>query len=91
IAEVHTFDVLWTAQVSQKSKVWNDGTLKFHTFNRRAMLYSTARVLQDSTFIRKSELREGDTVRMDKHLVNIETRSTSFLQNISSVIAKRRR
>ncbi|KAK9474183.1 uncharacterized protein V1510DRAFT_412628 [Dipodascopsis tothii] len=44
-APVHEYDVMWTAQVTQKLKRWNDGTLKLHTFNKRAMLYDTAKML----------------------------------------------
>jgi hypothetical protein len=33
------FTCLWTVNKTQKQKKWQDGTLRFHQFNRRAMLY----------------------------------------------------
>ncbi|KAK9234800.1 hypothetical protein V1525DRAFT_366255 [Lipomyces kononenkoae] len=85
-ADVHVYEILWTAQVTQKSKVWYDGTLKLHTFNKRAMLYDTSRVLIDSTFLSKSALRLGDTLVMERHLVTIENQSSTYAVDVSSVI-----
>jgi hypothetical protein len=42
LAKVHEYEVMWTSQLTQKIKKWNDGTLKFHTFNKRAMLYDSS-------------------------------------------------
>ncbi|KAK9469283.1 hypothetical protein V1512DRAFT_255900 [Lipomyces arxii] len=85
-AETHVYAVLWTAQVKQKAKLWNDGTLKLHVFNKRAMLHDSANVLVDSTFLTRSSLEIGDTLRMEHHLVTIEDAMTSYTTDISSVI-----
>ena len=39
------FTCLWTLNKTQKCKSWNDGTLRFHQFNRRAMVYDDHRRL----------------------------------------------
>src|ERR1700737_1482280 len=36
---VREFVCLWTVNKRQKLKNWNDGTLRFHEFNHRAMVY----------------------------------------------------
>ncbi|KAK9428790.1 hypothetical protein V1505DRAFT_375888 [Lipomyces doorenjongii] len=84
-ADVHVYDILWTAQVTQKSKVWCDGTLKLHTFNKRAMLYDTSRVLIDSVFLSKSVLHLGETLVMERHLVSIENQSSTYTIDVTPV------
>jgi len=39
------FSCLWTLQKTQKLKNWHDGTLRFHEFNRRALVYDDQRRL----------------------------------------------
>ncbi|KAK9370681.1 hypothetical protein V1509DRAFT_616511 [Lipomyces kononenkoae] len=87
-SDVHVYETLWTAQVTQKSKVWYDGTLKLHTFNKRAMLYDTSRVLIDSMFLSKGVLHSGDRLVMERHLVTIENESSTYTVDINSVIRR---
>ncbi|KAK9373910.1 uncharacterized protein V1513DRAFT_465344 [Lipomyces chichibuensis] len=84
-ADVHVYDILWTAQVTQKSKVWYDGTLKLHTFNKRAMLYDTSRVLIDSAFLSKGFLHLGETLVMERHLVTIENQTSTYTIDVTPV------
>ncbi|KAK9313729.1 hypothetical protein V1522DRAFT_430633 [Lipomyces starkeyi] len=84
-ADVHVYDILWTAQVIQKSKVWYDGTLKLHTFNKRAMLYDTSRVLIDSVFLSKSVLHLGEVLVMERHLVTIENQTSTYTIDVTPV------
>ncbi|KAK9327782.1 hypothetical protein V1520DRAFT_347948 [Lipomyces starkeyi] len=84
-ADVHVYDILWTPQVIQKSKVWYDGTLKLHTFNKRAMLYDTSRVLIDSVFLSKSVLHLGEMLVMERHLVTIENQTSTYTIDVTPV------
>ncbi|KAK9379139.1 uncharacterized protein V2V93DRAFT_374084 [Kockiozyma suomiensis] len=84
--EIFSYDVLWTAQMTQKRKTWNDGLVKFHTFNKRLMLYTSERLLIDSTYLKRVRIEIGETINMDKHIVTIESANTSFVQDVSSII-----
>ncbi|KAK9325235.1 hypothetical protein V1517DRAFT_203952 [Lipomyces orientalis] len=84
-ADVHVYDILWTAQVTQKSKTWYDGTLKLHTFNKRAMLYDPSRILIDSMFLSKSTLHLGETLVMERHLVTIENQASTYAVEVTPV------
>lgn len=44
--EMRVYESLWTTQLTQKRKKWNDGVVKFHLFNRRVALYD-----EDSNFV----------------------------------------
>jgi hypothetical protein len=39
------FTCLWTLNKTQKRKNWRDGTIRFHQFNKRAMVYDDHRRL----------------------------------------------
>ncbi|KAJ8101854.1 hypothetical protein POJ06DRAFT_72216 [Lipomyces tetrasporus] len=84
-ADVHVYDILWTPQVTQKSKTWYDGTLKLHTFNKRAMLYDTSRILIDSMFLSKGVLHLGETLVMERHLVTIENQASTYTVDVTPV------
>ncbi|KAK7202482.1 hypothetical protein BZA70DRAFT_102044 [Myxozyma melibiosi] len=87
--EILSYDVLWTAQMTQKRKTWNDGIVKLHTFNKRLMLYSSDRTLLDSKYLKRSHLELGETITMDKHIITIEDQNATFIQDVSVVIRQR--
>jgi hypothetical protein len=66
-APVNEFRCLFTTDVKRKQKRWQDGYLKFHTFNNRVMVSDQARNHIGDTYWKESnELQEGDELSLDK-------------------------
>ncbi|KAF2845555.1 hypothetical protein T440DRAFT_264027 [Plenodomus tracheiphilus IPT5] len=66
-APVAEFRCLFTHDVRRKQKRWQDGFLKFHTFNNRVMVYDETRNFLGDTYYKDSnELHEGDLLNLDK-------------------------
>jgi hypothetical protein len=66
-APVAEFRCLFTHDVRRKQKRWQDGYLKFHTFNNRVMVYDQARNSIGDTYWKESnEVQEGDELSLDK-------------------------
>ncbi|EUC45111.1 hypothetical protein COCMIDRAFT_96448 [Bipolaris oryzae ATCC 44560] len=65
-APVAEFRCLFTHDVRRKQKRWQDGFLKFHTFNNRVMVYDHARNFLGDTYYKDSdELHEGDELNLN--------------------------
>ncbi|KAK4802601.1 hypothetical protein SAY86_000804 [Trapa natans] len=71
---VKVWQVLYTAQVTQKAKKYHDGFLQLATcgsFGRQLMLYDANWKLIDNKFLKKDEMiRSGAPVQFDSHLVD---------------------
>ncbi|KAF1970741.1 hypothetical protein BU23DRAFT_419018, partial [Bimuria novae-zelandiae CBS 107.79] len=66
-APVAEFRCLFTHDTRKKQKKWQDGFLKFHSFNSRVIVYDAARFAVGDTYYKDSnELREGDELMLDK-------------------------
>lgn len=66
-APVAEFRCLFTHDVRRKQKRWQDGYLKFHSFNSRVMLYDTSRNYVGDTYWKEpNSLQEGDELTLDK-------------------------
>ncbi|KAH8702892.1 hypothetical protein GQ44DRAFT_732619 [Phaeosphaeriaceae sp. PMI808] len=66
-APVVEFRCLFTHDFKRKQKRWQDGYLKFHTFNNRVMVSDQARNHIGDTYWKDSnELQEGDELTLDK-------------------------
>src|SRR5690242_21646248 len=66
-APVAEFRCLYTPDVRKKQKKWQDGFLKFHSFNNRVMVYDQARNFLGDTYYKDSDaLHEGDELTLDK-------------------------
>lgn len=66
-APVAEFRCLFTHDIRRKQKRWQDGFLKFHTFNNRVMVYDTSRNFLGDTYWKDSNhLQEGDELTLDK-------------------------
>ncbi len=66
-APVAEFRCLFTHDIRRKQKRWQDGYLKFHSFNNRVMVYDQARNYLGDTYYKDSnELHEGDELNLDK-------------------------
>uniref|UniRef100_A0A060TB45 ARAD1B12738p n=1 Tax=Blastobotrys adeninivorans TaxID=409370 RepID=A0A060TB45_BLAAD len=70
-AEVHEYSVLWTKHLTQKRKQWNDGTLKFHVYNNRALLYDETGIVVTDAFVPQSRITD-DIFKLGHHLIDIQ-------------------
>ncbi|TKX23043.1 hypothetical protein C1H76_4782 [Elsinoe australis] len=72
-APVLEFRCLYTRDLRRKAKRWQDGFLKYHTFNRRVMVYDTLRSFIGDTFNPGgAELQEGDELDLEKDFVMVQ-------------------
>ncbi|ORY05161.1 hypothetical protein BCR34DRAFT_666914 [Clohesyomyces aquaticus] len=66
-APVAEFRCLFTHDMRRKQKRWQDGFLKFHSFNSRVMVYDATRNFLGDTYWKESpEIGEGDELTLDK-------------------------
>ncbi|KAL1605080.1 hypothetical protein SLS60_004623 [Paraconiothyrium brasiliense] len=66
-APVAEFRCLFTHDTRKKQKKWQDGYLKFHSFNSRVIVYDASRFTVGDTYYKDSnELQEGDELMLDK-------------------------
>lgn len=72
-APVAEFRCLFTTDIRRKSKRWQDGFLKYHTFNNRVMVYDNNRYFQGDAYWKESTpLQEGAELVLDKgYLVEV--------------------
>ena len=72
-APVLEFNCLYTHDIRRKSKRWQDGFLRYHTFNKRVMVYDTPRnFIGDTHWTDGEALREGDELTLDKDGVLVQ-------------------
>ncbi|QIW99982.1 hypothetical protein AMS68_005500 [Peltaster fructicola] len=72
-APVLEFNCLYTHDIRRKSKRWQDGFLRFHTFNKRVMVYDVMRNFVGDAHWRESDLlQDGDEVKLDKNGVLVQ-------------------
>lgn len=66
-APVHEFRCLYTRDLHKKAKKWHDGSLRFHTFNRRVMVYDDAKnYIGDLHYRPEEEFGEGVEIQLDR-------------------------
>ncbi|KAL3461559.1 hypothetical protein BJX64DRAFT_153107 [Aspergillus heterothallicus] len=66
-APVIKFRCLFTHDVRRKAKRWQDGFLRFHTFNKRVMVYDNGGYFIGDLHYRAPEgIQEGDELELDK-------------------------
>ncbi|RPB03575.1 hypothetical protein L873DRAFT_1731451 [Choiromyces venosus 120613-1] len=87
-APVDEYRVMWTANKTQKIKKWHDGFLRYHSFNRRMLVYDDGRHLVADMYLRDREfLGEGDELEFEHHLVSIEDFSGSVNQDLTPIFS----
>jgi len=92
-APVLEFRCLYTHDIRRKAKRWQDGFLKFHTFNKRVMVYDVPRNFigdmhwQDTT----STVQDGDEVALERSgaLVQVGEQVGLTETDLSGLLAKR--
>lgn len=66
-APVAKFRCLYTYDLRRKAKRWHDGFLRFHTFNRRIMVYDTpGNYIGDHHWRQDGGIQDGDELELDK-------------------------
>lgn len=64
---------LFTHDLRRKQKRWQDGIVKYHTFNKRVMVYDElGKFIGDSHYAQGQALQEGDELNLDKGGVIVE-------------------
>ncbi|EME84539.1 uncharacterized protein MYCFIDRAFT_195555 [Pseudocercospora fijiensis CIRAD86] len=72
-APVLEFNCLYTHDVRKKTKKWQDGVLRYHTFNKRVMVYDVPRnFIGDMHWTGHGDLHEGDEVTLERSGVTVE-------------------
>lgn len=66
-APVHEFQCLYTRDLHKKAKKWHDGSLRFHTFNSRVMVYDDSKNFIGDLHYRDTEpFGEGVEIQLDR-------------------------
>lgn len=72
-APVLEFRCLYTQDLRRKQKRWQDGRLKYHTFNKRVMVYDErSNFVGDTHWREDAELVEGDELELERGGVLVE-------------------
>jgi Protein of unknown function (DUF2439) len=92
-APVFEFRCLYTHDLRKKKKIWHDGSLRFHTFNRRVMVYDdTKNYIGDTHWTDTSEFQEGEELRLDKGvLVQVGEQIGHTETDLAPIILDKRR
>ena len=66
-APVLEFNCLYTHDIRRKQKRWQDGFLRYHTFNKRVMVYDVPRnYIGDAHWTADEALQDGDELTLEK-------------------------
>ncbi|TAQ88482.1 hypothetical protein B7494_g3178 [Chlorociboria aeruginascens] len=72
-APVLEFRCLWTSDIRRKQKRWQDGRLKFHTFNKRVMVYDErSNFVGDTHWREDSDFGEGEELELERSGILLE-------------------
>ncbi len=91
-APVLDFRCLYTHDLRRKAKRWQDGFLRFHTFNKRIMVYDLSKnFIGDCHWREKDALQDGDELELEKGvLIQVGESTGSTIQDLSGLFEKRR-
>ncbi|OCT50744.1 hypothetical protein CLCR_06710 [Cladophialophora carrionii] len=91
-APVHEFRCLYTRDLHKKSKKWHDGSVRFHTFNRRVMAYDDSGTFIDDVHYRQEEeFAEGVEIRLDRGvLVEVGERLGQTQTDLAPILDRQR-
>ena len=92
ISEILQFSCLFTHDIKRKKKRWQDGRLRYHTFNNRIMVYDLEGNLVDSHHRRTKEaVSEGDELNLDNGvLVQVEEQKETARQDLTELVKRRK-
>ena len=92
-APVLEFKCLYTYDLRRKQKRWQDGLLRFHTFNKRIMVYDVPRNYIGDTHWRDDEIiGDGDEFELDRGvLIQVGEAAGSVEQDLTELLEKRKK
>lgn len=92
-APVLEYRCMFTHDGHKKSKKWHDGTLRFHTFNKRVMVYDDSKSLVGGLHYRaQEEFGEGLEFRLDRPIdVVVEEKLGQTSTDLTPLLAKENR
>ncbi|KAH8648376.1 hypothetical protein BX600DRAFT_113665 [Xylariales sp. PMI_506] len=91
-APVLEFMCLFTHDLRRKQKRWQDGRLKFHTFNRRIMVYDErGNFVGDTHWSEDHDFADGEEVQLERGGIIVQAAEClgSHDQDLSELINKR--
>src|SRR5436309_7965849 len=90
-APVLEFRCLYTHDLRRKAKRWQDGWLKYHTFNKRVMVYDVPRnYVGDSHWRYDEHIADGDELELEKGvLVQVGEAVGRTEQDLTELLEKR--
>lgn len=91
-AAVLEFICLFTHDLRRKQKRWQDGRLKYHTFNNRVMVYDDrGNFVGDMHWRHNWDLVEGEEVQLERGgvIVQVQELSSRCEQDLSELLDKR--
>jgi hypothetical protein len=93
-APVFEFRCLYTADLRRKQKRWQDGRLKYHSFNKRVMVYDEkSNFVGDAHWREDYELCDGEELQLERGgiLVQVEEKLETHNQDLSELVDKPRK
>ncbi|KAM0355621.1 hypothetical protein ACHAPU_000005 [Fusarium lateritium] len=91
-ATVVDFICLFTHDLKRKQKRWQDGVLKYHTFNKRVMVYDDrSHFIGDAHWQGGGDLEPGDEFELDRGsaIVQVSDRTGQREQDLTELLDKR--
>jgi hypothetical protein len=91
-APVLEFRCLYTQDIRRKQKRWQDGRLKFHTFNKRVMVYDErSNFIGDTHWRDECGLNEGEELELERGGILVEVGECVGTQDqdLSELVDKR--
>ena len=92
-APILDFRCLYTHDIRRKSKRWQDGLLRFHTFNKRVMVYDVPRNFIGDTHLHEHDaVQDGDELQLEKGvLIQVGEAVGSVDQDLTALFESRRK
>ena len=92
-APVLDFRCLYSYDLRRKQKRWQDGLLRFHTFNKRIMVYDVPRnYIGDTHWRDESVIGDGDEFELDRGvLIQVGEATGSMEQDLTGLLEKRKK
>lgn len=92
IGTVIKFRCLYTHDLRRKSKRWQDGYLRYHTFNKRVMVFDCqGNFIGDHHWRSADEVQDGDELELDKGvLVQVTERMGTTQTDLSNLFERKK-
>ncbi|KAJ6782928.1 hypothetical protein PWT90_03080 [Aphanocladium album] len=93
-ATVYDFICLFTHDLKRKQKRWQDGKLKYHSFNKKIMVYDDrGHFVGDAHWDQEGDLATGDELSLDRGmaLVQVDECTGEKQQDLTDLLDKRAR